>query len=190
MELKEGLGMEANNKWVNYQARFSHIEGNTVRKPDYAQRALRYNNAVPEKPIREIPEPERRTTVRPERRTTARPEKRTYRQPRYMTSIGKSTMLVLTLAIAATLYCCIEFLKLQYQVNKMEKEIVSLENTLNEMVTENNAAYEQIKTAYDLDYVYNVAVNELGMVYPNNNEIITLKSTDESYVRQYADIPD
>lgn len=43
---------------------------------------------------------------------------------------------------------------------------------------------------YDLDYVYRVAVEELGMVYPNNNQIITFEKVEESYVRQYADIPD
>ena len=42
---------------------------------------------------------------------------------------------------------------------------------------------------YDLDYVYSIAVNELGMVYPNNNEVITFEAADDSYVRQYADIP-
>ena len=78
---------------------------------------------------------------------------------------------------------------LQHQVSKMEKEIVSMERTLSTMMNENDAAYEQIKMAYDLDYVYNIAVNELGMVYPNNNEVITFERTDESYVRQYADIP-
>ena len=55
---------------------------------------------------------------------------------------------------------------------------------------ENDAAYEAIDTAVDLNYIYKVAVEELGMVYPNKNEVITYKSGSESYVRQYADIPE
>ena len=72
----------------------------------------------------------------------------------------------------------------------MERDIISMERNLTAMKNENDAAYEQIEKVYDLDYVYNIAVNELGMVYPNNNEIITFKKADENYVRQYADIPD
>lgn len=173
--------METNNKRVQYQVKYNYIEGNTVRKQSYVgQHAVRNNSIAPERHIRDIPRPERRITE---------PGRQIYRQPRYMTSISKSTLLVLTLAIAATLYFCIEFLMLQHQVSKMEKEIVSMERTLSTMMNENDAAYEQIKMAYDLDYVYNIAVNELGMVYPNNNEVITFERTDESYVRQYADIP-
>lgn len=71
----------------------------------------------------------------------------------------------------------------------MEKDIVSMEQNLAAIRNENDAAYEQINTVYDLDYVYNIAVNELGMVYPNNNEVILFEKADESFVRQYADIP-
>ena len=56
----------------------------------------------------------------------------------------------------------------------MEKDIVSMEQNLT-IRNENDQRYEQINTVYDLDYVYNIAVNELGMVYPNNNEVILLK---------------
>jgi len=65
-----------------------------------------------------------------------------------------------------------------------------MERTLSSKKNVNDAGYEQIDMVYDLDYVYNIAVNELGMVYPNNNEVITFDKATESYVRQYGDIPD
>jgi hypothetical protein len=72
----------------------------------------------------------------------------------------------------------------------MDKTIVSMEKELTMKTNENDAAYEAVNTTYDLDYVYKVAVDELGMVYPNNNKVITYQSGDEDYVRQYEDIPD
>ena len=72
----------------------------------------------------------------------------------------------------------------------MDKKIVSMEKDLTKLTHENDATLEAINTAYNLDYVYKVAVEDLGMVYPNNNKVITYKSEDTDYVRQYEDIPE
>lgn len=170
----------AQNRNRQYQTRTSYIEGNTARKRDYnGQYAMQNYNTAYESPAAE-----------PRIKEHTRPERQAHRQPRGLSGISKASLFVLTLAIGATLYFCIEFLMLQNEVSKMEKDIVTMEKNLAALKNENDAAYEQIKTVYDLDYVYNVAVNELGMVYPNKNEVITYKKAEESYTRQYADIPD
>ena len=143
--------MEANKKQYRYGT--NYIEGNTARKRD-----LSYQYALPDY---DAPERQRRRAPGYERQVRS--------NPRVLTGINKASLLVLTLAIAATLYCCIEFIMLQNEVSKMERDIISMERILTTMTNENDAAYEQIGMVYDLDYVYNVAVNELGMVYPNNN---------------------
>ena len=172
--------MEANRNRYQNQTSNNYIDGNTARKQAYTgQQAMRDYSAVPER-RREAPIP---------RRPVPAPERQIHRQPRHMSGISMATLFILTIAIAATLYFCIEYLMLQHEVSNMEKSIVSMENNLNTMRNENDAAYEQINMVYDLDYVYSIAVEELGMVYPNNNEVITFEGTDESYVRQYADIP-
>jgi cell division protein FtsB len=71
----------------------------------------------------------------------------------------------------------------------MEGTVVTLQQKLDTMTKKNDAAKEMIKTDYDLDYVYHEAVEKLGMVYPNKNKVITYKSSDDDYVRQYEDIP-
>lgn len=172
--------METNRSRYQNQTNNNYIDGNTARKQAYVgQLAMQDYSAVPER-RREAPAP---------RRPVATPERQIRRQPRHMSGISMASLFILTIAIAATLYFCIEFLMLQHEVSNMEKNIVSMEQNLNSMRNENNAAYEQINMVYDLDYVYSIAVEELGMVYPNNNEVITFEGTDESYVRQYADIP-
>lgn len=175
--------MAQNRRRYQSQNRTSYIDGNTARKRDFGgQYAVHNFNTAPDRQIRPVPEPKRRVDTVPERGVRS--------QPRRLSGISKASLFVLTLAIGATLYFCIEFLMLQHQVSKMEKDIISLERSLATIRNENDAAYEQINMVYDLDYVYSIAVNELGMVYPNNNEIITFKKTEESYVRQYADIPE
>ena len=180
--------MEANGKRRQYQTNNNYIDGNTARKQSFVgQQTMRDYSAVPERHIRNIPTPERQLPT-PERNIPT-PGRQTYKNPRHMSGIGLASLFILTIAIASTLYFCIELLMLQQQVSKMEKDIVSMERNLNTMRNENDASYEQINMVYDLDYVYSTAVNELGMVYPNNNEVIIFEGADESYVRQYADIP-
>lgn len=178
--VERGHCMEANRKRQQYQTNNYYIDGNTARKRAYfGQEAMRDYSALPER-RKELPTP---------RRPVPAPERQIHRQPRHLSGISKASLFILTIAIAATLYFCIELLMLQHQVSKMEKDIVSMEQSLNAERNKNNAAYEQINMVYDLDYVYSIAVNDLGMVYPNNNEVITFEATDDSYVRQYADIP-
>lgn len=160
--------MEAKKRQFEYQnTRTSYIEGNTVRKL----------NAVPD--------------IRREERPLELPSKgrQEHRQPRALSGVSFTSLLVLTAAIIATLYICVEYLKLQSQVTRMDKTIVSMEQKLSDMTNENDAAYEAINTSYDLNYVYHVAVDELGMVYPNNNKVITYQSSNDDFVEQYEDIP-
>lgn len=161
--------MEANRRRYQYgNSGTSYIEGNTARKlsaaPDIRREEQQY----------EIPSHRRQVN----------------RQPRALQGISLTSLLVLTIAIAATLYVCVEYLKMQSDVKTMDKTILTLEQDLTTLRSENDAAFEQLDNAIDLDYVYRVAVEELGMVYPNNNTVIAYKSATEDYVRQYQDIPD
>lgn len=161
--------MEAKRRQYQYDnTRTSYIEGNTVRKLNAAPDIRR------ERQPYELPTPRRQEQS----------------QPKSISGINFASLLVLSAAIIATVYVCVEYLKLQTEVTKMDKTIVSMEKELTTLTNENDAAYEAINTAYDLDYVYHVAVEELGMVYPNNNTVITYQSSDNDYVRQYEDIPD
>jgi cell division protein FtsL len=161
--------MEAKKRQYHYEnTRTSYIEGNTVRKL----------NTVPD--IRREERPYREPS----------PRRQVQRHTRTLSGINFASLLVLTAAIIATVYMCVEYLKLQYDVTKMDKTIISMEQELARKTNENDSAYEAINTAYDLDYVYKVAVEELGMVYPNNNTVITYQSGEKNYVRQYEDIPD
>lgn len=161
--------MDANKRRYQYSnTGTSYIEGNTVRKL----------NAVPD--------------IRREERQVEVPQhgRQERKAPRAMSGMNFASLLVLTIAIIATVSVCVEYLKLQNEVSKMEKSIITLEQQLTTLTNENDAAYASINTAVDLDEVYRIAVEELGMVYPNNNTVIAYEPSDSDYVRQYEDIPE
>ncbi len=161
--------MEANKRRYQYENNgTSYVDGNTVRK------------------LRVAPDIRREE----ERHVSPTPRRQEQRHPNTLSGINFASLVVLTVAIIATVYVCVEYLMLQNQVTLMDKSIIKLEKEITVLTNENDAAYESIDTALDLDYIYQVAVEELGMVYPNKNEIITYKSSSSDYVRQYEDIPE
>lgn len=94
---------------------------------------------------------------------------------------------VLAVAIMVTLYICINYLQIQSDIVQLEKQITSLDNEISAAVSENNALEASLNTVnYDMDYVYNVAVGALGMVYPNKNETYFYQNEGSSYYRDYS----
>lgn len=99
--------------------------------------------------------------------------------------------LFLMCAIVATLFVCVNYLKVQSDVVQLNKSISGLEKEITSLEKENDALAAVLENEkYDLETVYQMAVGVLGMVYPNNNEVIYYNSESEGYFRQYQDIPD
>jgi len=97
-------------------------------------------------------------------------------------------VLFLTLAMTATGLGCIHYLQLQAQITESVQEIAKLESTLNELKAENDDTESRIKGAVGLEEVKKRAMEELGMQYATQDQIVTYKSDDTDYVRQYIDI--
>ena len=99
--------------------------------------------------------------------------------------------LLLISAIVATLFVCVNYLKVQSDVIQLNKSITALEKEITGLEKENNALEAVLENErYDLETVYQMAVGVLGMVYPNNNEVIYYNNESEGYYRQYQDIPE
>ena len=112
------------------------------------------------------------------------------RRPEVGRGIDFISMVILTIAIISTLSVCVEYLNVQSGVTQLDKEIIKLENTLADLKDTNNAMKNSLAEAIDLQKIYNIAVGELGMVFPNKNKIITYDNNNVGYVRQYSDIPE
>ena len=82
------------------------------------------------------------------------------------------------------------YLILQSDITNSIKRIASLESQLNEMKRENDENYNRITSNIDLEEVKRVAIQELGMRYAEEGQIITFNGEGSDYIRQTGDIPE
>ena len=92
-------------------------------------------------------------------------------------------------AALITLVLCMNYLHKQASITTRINHIEDLELKLENLKSENDALQTRIDTYVDLDHVYKVATEELGMVYANKDQILLYDKTESEYVRQYEDIP-
>lgn len=111
------------------------------------------------------------------------------RRPSVSHDIDFLSMLILLIAMGATFYCCLHYLKVQSDSSKLDKQLIALENQYKVLKDKNNATLLEINQAVDLNKIYAKAVSELGMVHANKNETYHYVNEDNGYVRQYEDIP-
>ena len=133
----------------------------------------------------------RKLQVREERHYRRQEESHAYRVERdqkiqYTTVIY---MLFLTVAAAMVLWSCVTYLQLQAETTSRVKNIAALETELEDLKKENDDNYTRIMTSVDLDYIRDVAINELGMVYANEDQVILYDGGTKDYVRQSQDVP-
>ena len=60
---------------------------------------------------------------------------------------------------------------------------------LTELKLANDNAYEETLSSVDMEEVKRIAVNDLGMTYADEGQIITYSNQDGDYIRQYTEIP-
>ena len=94
---------------------------------------------------------------------------------------------------AATVICSLlitYYVSLQSEITSSIKTISRLESTLNTLKIDNDENYSRITGNVDLEEVRTVAIQELGMRYADEGQIITFNGEGSDYVRQTGSIPD
>lgn len=158
----------AARKNVHSYRNAAYVQGNTVRRLE------------PERvPVRRTPDEVRRPAV----------NHRVRRNREKALQMDLPYVIMLTIAAVCTLCLCVNYLHLQSSITARIHTIEALESQLETLKTENDALQTNINTSVDLDHVYKVATEELGMVYANKNQILQYDKTESEYVRQNEDIP-
>lgn len=103
-------------------------------------------------------------------------------------SISLSTFIMLASVVGVILYLCIGYIQASSTVKALNNEIIAVETDYNALKSKNDSDFKEIEATVDLQKIYNIATKELGMVFANNNKIVTYDSTESAYVRQYEDI--
>lgn len=89
---------------------------------------------------------------------------------------------------------CLQF-SIQYirditEVNSLVTQIESIQSEVESKNENNRLLKSELNAAIDLDEVYRVATEEIGMIYPDEGSIISYTSVESEYVRQFDSVPD
>lgn len=145
----------------------AYVQGNTVRK------------AMPASMPVHTPDKVRRPAV----------NHRVRRNQEKALQMDLPYVVLMTVAVVITLAFCVHYLHLQSSIASSIHVIESKEAELEKLKAENDALEMSINTSVDLDHVYKVATEELGMIYANKDQILHYDKTESEYVRQNEDIP-
>lgn len=96
----------------------------------------------------------------------------------------------LAISVVAALGACTLMLSMQAKVSSQSDTISILQSEIETMADDNNAYEARINSNVDLEQIRETAINQLGMVYPSEDQVVYYHLTESDYVRQYRDVPE
>ena len=155
-------GRRYDNRQTTYSNR-SYVHGNTVRVAD---------------PVRELQTPPKKIS-----HATRKNRDRAM----YM-NFGYVLFLSAALVIAGIVL--IGYLKTQAELTVSIKHVASLESELNDIRLSNDEKLERINSSINLEEIKRIAVEELGMSYAKEGQVVKISGEGSDYVRQLKELPD
>ena len=104
------------------------------------------------------------------------------------TRMNPGFMAFLTLAMVVTGIACVRYIKLQSEVTTYVDKIASMEIELDSIKAENDDYESRIKGAIGLENIKKRAMDDLGMSYATDDQIVIYESDGTDYVRQYISL--
>ena len=96
----------------------------------------------------------------------------------------------LTVCVGIVAFAAVSLIQIQSQVTQRMENIAALQSQITDMKADNDARYKEIVTSVDLEHIKDVAINELGMQYATEEQIITFSVENDNFMDQYSDIPE
>ena len=103
--------------------------------------------------------------------------------------MSRSYVAFLTLCVGVVAFAAVSLVQIQSQVTQRMEHIAALESQITDLKADNDARYKEIVTSVDLDYIKDVAMNQLGMKYATEDQIIYYSVENNNFMDQYSDIP-
>lgn len=154
----------------------TYVYGNTVKKAQAAPSKKYSPQVVPARKHR-LTEQERQE----ERARIRRINRNNHRNLLY--TLAVSGLVIVMFVI------CWQYLHEQAQVKENEAAVNSLQKELTEITNKNDEEELEINANIDYDSLYKIATEELGMVHPKRDQVITYEAGVSEYVKQYSDVP-
>lgn len=103
-------------------------------------------------------------------------------------SFGFAFTIIMAAAMVVIFITLVKYISLNIEISRKARTITELRKELTTAITENDNMEMSINSSIDYDYIYQVATQELGMVYASQNQIVTYDHKDSEYVVQYKDV--
>ena len=135
-----------------------------------------------------VPEPQAAPAppVKREKGTTTGAQTAARQATRY--SINPVYTMVLVSLVFLMLLICVMMLKAQFTVADTSEQIIRLKQELTVVRRENAHLESMINEELDLVEIKRIAMEEYGMVYPTDGDVVAINAVDSSYTVQYAPI--
>lgn len=143
-----------------------YIDGNTARRLQ----------------TQELPQLEEEWQQRKERR-----ERRKRKPQKSPMNIGYLFVMIVSMVIVCGIL--ISYVNLQADITNRIENIASLESELNDLKLSNDEMYTKIMSQVDLEEIKRIAIQELGMKYAKEGQVVTYTGEGSDYVTQYSEIP-
>lgn len=111
------------------------------------------------------------------------------RRKQERTTLSIPYCIFLTVACVLTLGLGAYYLEQQALSTSSQKKIASLESQLAELRKVNADDLNRIEISVNLEEIRDIAINELGMVYATQENVVLYKNTSQNYVSQYESVP-
>ena len=83
----------------------------------------------------------------------------------------------------------ISYIRLQAENVQIVEHISELESDLNQMKLKNEEEYSRVTSSVDMEEVKRVAIEELGMQYAQEVQVVSVEYSKSDYVHQYQKMP-
>ncbi len=105
-------------------------------------------------------------------------------------SMGFGFVAFLSICVVLCAFACVNLVKMQSNVTQHLKANASLSRQLTDIRTENDEIEKRLNTSIDLNEIKDIAINELGMHYATEDQIVYYHVDKANYMNQYGDIPE
>ncbi len=105
-------------------------------------------------------------------------------------AMGKGQVAILSCCVVACAAMAATYITVQAQLTTYAGSITAMESVVSDLKADNDEMYKTLTTSIDLDYIKDVAMNEFGMHYADEDQVVWYSVDKSSFMDQYADIPD
>lgn len=103
---------------------------------------------------------------------------------------GIARILFFAVCMCAMGYGLVNYMSIRSDITVLSKRVAAHEQELNQKTLVNDDNYSKMVTLVDYDEIRKIAIEELGMVYASEDQIISYTRENSDYVRQLSGLSD